>query len=175
MVVSKETSEVSRKREFFLTVIMGGLFIGQIALCIVAFNNAHLDMIMYLGWVVLLIAFLLGGSARRTFEAKGGAEGQESWLETQNLVDSGVYAAIRHPIYLCFMLIIVSFMMIAQHWLSVFLGIPLLAFLYFGTMKAEERHNLKKFGEAYRDYMKRVPRINIVLGIIQIMRKKDSV
>lgn len=34
-------------------------------------------------------------------------------------------------------------------------------------MMEEEKRNLEKFGDAYRDYMKRVPRVNLVVGIIR--------
>jgi len=40
-------------------------------------------------------------------------------------------------------------------------------------MIEEEKRNIEKFGDAYRDYMKRVPRINLIAGIIkQISRRK---
>jgi protein-S-isoprenylcysteine O-methyltransferase Ste14 len=172
--MSKDAPEVAERKESPLTVVMWGLFIGQVILCIVAFNYADLDVIMYLGWVTLVAAFLLGWMAQRTFVEKGGAKGEERWVETHNLVDTGIYAAIRHPIYLCMMLIAISFMMISQHWLSILLGVPILVYLYFGAMIAEEKINLEKFGDPYRDYMRRVPRMNIVLGIIRLMRKKTG-
>ncbi|OFV67902.1 MAG: hypothetical protein SCAL_001277 [Candidatus Syntrophoarchaeum caldarius] len=42
-------------------------------------------------------------------------------------------------------------------------------------MIEEERGNIEKFGDAYRDYMKRVPRINLIAGIIrQIHSKREK-
>ena len=39
-------------------------------------------------------------------------------------------------------------------------------------MIEEEKGNIEKFGDAYRDYMKRVPRINLIAGIIKQIRSK---
>jgi len=40
-------------------------------------------------------------------------------------------------------------------------------------MIEEEKRNIEKFGNAYKDYMKKVPRINLIAGIIkQINRRK---
>ena len=39
-------------------------------------------------------------------------------------------------------------------------------------MIEEERRNVEKFGNAYRDYMRRVPRINLIAGITRRMRSK---
>jgi len=38
----------------------------------------------------------------------------------------------------------------------------------------EEKMNVEKFGEAYRDYMRRVPRINLLAGIAKSMRERKS-
>jgi len=35
------------------------------------------------------------------------------------------------------------------------------------AMIEEEKRNIEKFGDAYRDYMKRVPRINLTAGIMR--------
>jgi hypothetical protein len=42
-------------------------------------------------------------------------------------------------------------------------------------MIEEEKRNMEKFGDAYKDYMKRVPRINLLTGITrQMHRKKEN-
>ena len=53
------------------------------------------------------------------------------------------------------------------HWLFLVLGIPGTIILYWGT-KEEEKRLVKQFGEDYVEYTKRVPRMNIVLGIIRL-------
>ena len=41
-------------------------------------------------------------------------------------------------------------------------------------MHMEERNNIQKFGEDYERYMQRVPRINAILGLIRLMRRRDG-
>jgi protein-S-isoprenylcysteine O-methyltransferase Ste14 len=106
-----------------------------------------------------------------SFEEKGGAQEGEGWLRTSVVVDSGVYAVVRHPMYLSFMLLIVALMLISQHWLSVIFGLPIVVFLYLG-MRVEEQSNIKKFGDDYTRYMDRVPRMNFLVGLVRLLRRK---
>jgi protein-S-isoprenylcysteine O-methyltransferase Ste14 len=62
-------------------------------------------------------------------------------------------------------------MFITQHWASVVLGIPAMALVYLDLLKADQRL-IEKFGDAYRRYMERVPRVNFVAGIIQLARHR---
>lgn len=38
--------------------------------------------------------------------------------------------------------------------------------------KKEERFNLRKWGDEYRQYMKEVPRFNFILGIWRLAKRK---
>ena len=46
------------------------------------------------------------------------------------------------------------------------IGAILIILLWFAVIE-EEKRNIEKFGDAYRDYMKRVPRINPIAGIVR--------
>jgi protein-S-isoprenylcysteine O-methyltransferase Ste14 len=59
------------------------------------------------------------------------------------------------------------------HWLFVVLGVPGILVLYFSTMM-EEKRLIKQFGDEYLDYMKSVPRINIIQGIFQQLRQQPG-
>jgi len=87
-----------------------------------------------------------------------------------DLVESGIYAFVRHPEFLGHMLIIFALVIISQHWISLIIGVILIILLCFAMIE-EEKRNIEKFGEAYKDYMKRVPRINLLLGIMRKMRE----
>jgi len=63
-------------------------------------------------------------------------------------------------------LIISALILMTQHWISLIIGLMLIGLLS-SAMVMEERENLEKFGDAYRDYMERVPRINLPAGIIK--------
>ena len=107
-----------------------------------------------------------------SFEEKGGAQEGESWLATAVVVDSGVYAVVRHPMYLSFTLLVLALMLISQHWLSIILGIPVMVFLYLG-MRVEEQSSIKKFGDDYISYMDRVPRMNFLAGVIRLLQRRE--
>jgi len=65
-------------------------FIGQIVLCVLFYNWAGLDWLLYLGWAILAVGLLLGTMACRALKKKGEATEKESWLATKVVVDSGV-------------------------------------------------------------------------------------
>lgn len=170
--VSEQTTTRTKKRELVETSIFGLLFVGQIVICVLFYNSAGLGFLVYLGWALLAVGFFsLGGPARKAFHHRGGAKNRKEWLQTQQLVESGIYAVIRHPMYLGFMVYVAALMLIAQHWLSVLLGGPVLVYLY-PSMRAEERINLEKFGRDYRDYMQRVPRMNVLVGLFRLALRK---
>ena len=43
--------------------------------------------------------------------------------------------------------------------------------VYVDLLKADERL-VEKFGDAYRGYMERVPRVNAVAGLIRLVRQR---
>jgi protein-S-isoprenylcysteine O-methyltransferase Ste14 len=160
-------------KDLIFSSVGGILFIGQIVLCFVFYNWAGLNVLSYLGWIILAVAIVLGWRARVSFEEKGGAQEGESWLRTLVVVDSGVYTVVRHPMYLSFMLLILALMLISQHWLSVIFGIPIVIFLYL-AMGVEERSNIERFGDDYIRYMDRVPRMNFLVGGIRLLQRRKA-
>jgi len=88
-------------------------------------------------------------------------------------IQSGLYAYVRHPEFLGHMLIIISLISMAQHPISIAIGSVLILLLCIEIME-EEKRNIEKFGEVYKDYMRRVPRINLLAGIIKSIRERKS-
>lgn len=72
------------------------------------------------------------------------------------LATTGVYARIRHPQYVAFMLIMFGFVL---QWPTVLTLImfPILTVVYVRLAKREEREALAEFGESYRRYMEQTP------------------
>jgi protein-S-isoprenylcysteine O-methyltransferase Ste14 len=144
-----------------------------IVIVFVFYNYHSLDFLVYAGWILLVfsvvIIFLAGGEFRK----KGGAIKGESIVHTTVLVDSGVYAVVRHPQYLGFMMFVLALVLMSQHWLSVISGV-LGSVLFYKDVLREERMSVEKFGDDYRRYMERVPRMNFLLGIIRRFRKSET-
>lgn len=158
-------------KDVALYFVLGLLFIGQIILCIIFYNWANLDWLLYLGFATLVGSFLVGGMSRRAFEEKGEAPDRKRWLQTTVVVDSGIYAVVRHPMYLSGILIIFALMLISQHWLSAIFGVPIMVYFYV-SMRSEEKSNIEKFGDDYKAYMQRVPRMNFLLGVARLPRSR---
>lgn len=73
------------------------------------------------------------------------------------LVTRGIYRWIRHPLYTIGSSFIVSFGMMADNWFITAFGI--LAFILMASRTPKEEANLiEKFGDEYREYMKRTGR-----------------
>ena len=158
-------------KDAILYSFLGILFVGQVVLCFLFYNWANLDVLLYMGWATLAASQVLGMMSRAAFQTKGRAAEGASWLQTTVVVDSGIYSIVRHPMYLSGICLILALILISQHWLSPIFGIPTIVFFYL-SMPQEEQSNIQKFGNDYVAYMKRVPRMNLILGIIRLLRRQ---
>ena len=157
-------------KDIILYLFLGILFVGQVFLCFISYNGAGLDFVLYIGWAVFAFSIILGWLSRLAFEEKGKSPEGKSFIHTTVVVESGIYAVVRHPMYLSGVLLFVSLVLISQHWLSLIFSIPVIVYFYIGTC-SEERSSIKKFGDTYIAYMQRVPRMNLLLGIFRFWRR----
>ena len=72
------------------------------------------------------------------------------------LAMTGPYSVIRHPQYAGFILIMVGFLLQWPTILTLAM-FPVLVWMYIHLARLEEREAIAEFGDAYKDYMKRVP------------------
>jgi protein-S-isoprenylcysteine O-methyltransferase Ste14 len=109
-----------------------------------------------------------------TFPKKGNVLKGKSYMHTTQLVDTGIYAVVRHPQYIGGILaIFVATLLLYPHWLFAVLGISGAAILYWST-KPEDKRLVERFGDNYLAYMQRVPRMNLIRGIIRVWRSQRS-
>jgi protein-S-isoprenylcysteine O-methyltransferase Ste14 len=99
-------------------------------------------------------------------QSKDGA----TYMQTGAVADRGLYAITRHPQYLGYVLLAGGFALLSQHWLAVLLAVLGATFFYLQAMR-EERYCLAQFGEPYEQYIRRVPRFNIMLGLMRLLRR----
>jgi protein-S-isoprenylcysteine O-methyltransferase Ste14 len=159
--------------DMFLMSIETVFFMAQVVLCTLFYNFLELRWLLYLGWAAFMFAMVLGLRARVAFQTKGQSREGESWLHTRTVVATGVYSVLRHPMYLSFMLISLSLVLLSQHWLNAVLGAIVMGLLYH-DMCREEKSNLERFGDQYRRYMEQVPRMNFVAGIIRLRQSRHA-
>lgn len=125
-----------------------------------------------IGWVVWTIGMVLVMAPIVIFPRRGGVTKGKSFVHTTRLVDTGIYAVVRHPQYLGGILsIFIATLLFYPHWLFVVLGIPGAVILYWST-REEEKRLIKRLGNDYRVYMQRVPRMNLILGIIRLLSRQ---
>ena len=83
--------------------------------------------------------------------------------QQHQLVTSGPYRWVRHPLYTVGSSMFIAFGMMADNWFIAALGV--LAFIGMAIRTPKEEANLiEKFGDEYREYMKRTGRFFPRLG-----------
>jgi protein-S-isoprenylcysteine O-methyltransferase Ste14 len=156
---------------YILASIAGVLTVAQIILAFFL-RRPGPEAVEWVGWICLWTSAIFGWLPIITFRRKGGVPQGQSYVKTTVLVDTGIYAIVRHPQGgTAWLLINLGVMLIAQHWSSVILGLVSMVLAYADTLKADQRC-IEKFGDAYRGYMERVPRVNFVAGIIRLVRRR---
>jgi protein-S-isoprenylcysteine O-methyltransferase Ste14 len=156
-----------------LSTITTILFISQII--IGSYLLSEVSQIKFLAYVgVLLYVFsgvVFGMLPVFEFRKKGGLLKGQSYIHTTKLVDTGIYSIVRHPQYVTFILFAIAGMLLFQHWIVIMLSIPVIPLTYFDLINAD-KNAIKKFGDNYKTYMKKVPRANFLLGLLKLIQMK---
>ena len=173
--MKKSKNNSLSRNEIILGCIYSPLIILQFILFFFFYYNHYgLDLLTYLGWFIWALSIIFGFLPIYTFHKLGGVSKGKSYVNTTKLVDTGVYSIVRHPQYLAGLLLITALALLSQHWLSVTAGIFAFIALYLDTSNADPKL-IQKFGNDYRKYMERVPRLNFIQGIIKkLLRKNDE-
>jgi protein-S-isoprenylcysteine O-methyltransferase Ste14 len=79
--------------------------------------------------------------------------------EGHNIVDSGVYKYIRHPMYSAILILVICQALLLNNYIAGLSGLISFGILYIFRVKKEEQMMLSEFGEQYRKYMQRTKRI----------------
>jgi len=154
---------------FLLSSIASVLTIAQIILAFFL-HGCESEALKWAGWICIWISGIFGILPIITFRKKGSVARGESYMKTSVLVDTGIYAIVRHPQGgTAWMLINLGIMLIAGHWTSVILGLVSMVLVYADTFKSDQ-YLIGKFGDVYKRYMERVPRMNFAAGIIRLVR-----
>ena len=103
--------------------------------------------------------------------SKGQVPRGEAFVDTEELVDTGIYALVRHPLYLGWILMYLVILLFNPNWILAIIGILGIACVYLFT-RQEDQLLVAKFGEPYRRYMQTVPRLNLLAGIFRRLRDR---
>ena len=126
------------------------------------------------GWVVWSFGMVLVLAPIVLFPRRGGVPKGKSFVNTTRLVDTGIYAVVRHPqytggIYAIFLTTLLWY----PRWLFALLGV-IGTILTLITTKEEDKRLIEKFGAEYINYMQRVPGMNIFWGIVRAWRRRTE-
>ncbi len=121
------------------------------------------------GVFVLLLAGVFIFGPFYLLAKHGGAKDDQTYMQARIVVDRGLHAITRHPQYLGYIFLACGFALLSQRMVAVLLAIVGATFFHLQAVR-EERYCLAQLGEPYEQYLRRVPRFNIVLGIMRLSR-----
>ena len=157
-------------KDRFLYYVAGALLVLAYSLLWFLDTPAGVQLLRYIGGGILVVGIILIILPRFVFRSKGKPEKGRDWTETTVVVDTGIYAVVRHPLYLGWLLMYVALILLSQHWLTAIIGIPGMVCVYL-ISRQEDQRLIEKFGADYKDYMQKVPRMNLLAGIIRQVRR----
>ena len=114
----------------------------------------------WIGAAVTAAGLLFSAWARRLLGANW--SGSVAIMERHELIQSGPYSRIRHPIYTGMLLAFAGSAIALGQWRGV-LAVVLVAVALWRKLRIEEAWLLREFGEAYADYRRRTSALVPVL------------
>lgn len=136
-------------------------------------NPVYNKELWFSGWIICIIGLVLLFLPMFIFRSKGKVIKKSNWTETTVLVDTGIYSIVRHPLYLGWLFMYFAIVFWSQHYLTIIIGGAGVICVYL-ISRQEDQQLIKKFGDDYLDYMKKVPRMNFLLGIVQLIRRRNK-
>ena len=107
--------------------------------------------VQILSWILLIFSAYIAVAGYLLLKRKGKPD--SNFENTSILVKSGIYAYIRHPLYLSILLLGTGVMLKEPGQYQIVLAVINMITIYL-TARIEEMEMIKKFGDEYRSYMK---------------------
>jgi protein-S-isoprenylcysteine O-methyltransferase Ste14 len=164
---------MKKKAWFWLSNIVWPIFIAQYILAFFVYRLPGWPPLQVVGWGIWVISVIFGIAPIIILGRRGAVPKGKSYVSTTQLVDTSLYAIVRHPQYLAGILLNIALMLLAQHVVVILLGLASAVLLYIDIQDAD-REGIEKFGETYRAYMQRVPQVNFLLGLWRLIRRRPS-
>ena len=124
------------------------------------------------GWALFALSAVLGWAPIFTFRRREHLAKGRSYIHTTELVATGLYAIVRHPQYHAWDLLALAVICVTQHW-GVYVAGGISIVVNHLTMIKADRDLVEKFGDSYREYMKRVTRWNLLVGLCRWARQRS--
>ena len=129
------------------------------------FVNPAFHLVTLVAGVLLLRLVMRASRHTGRLLARMGREGDIPRMETNKLVTTGVYGCMRHPMHFGLLFFPWSVALILGSPSFILFIAPLeMLFMVVMIKLVEEPEAIRKFGDAYREYQKRVPMFNLRPG-----------
>jgi len=115
----------------------------------------------------LIFIFLAMGFLRFT----GRVEKGKDFTHTTTVVTDGIYAIVRHPLYLGWLLLYPAVIFLSQNWLVTIIGCSG-SICMVQIARLDDASLIEKFGDSYISYLESVPQLNFIAGILNLLKKK---
>jgi len=132
-------------------------------------------ILSFLPGIILLRLVLQASRNTGRFLARIGREGNLPRFETNRLVTSGYYACMRHPMHfgLLFFPLSIAFISGSVSFI-LFIAPAEMVFMIVMIKFIEEPEAIRKFGQEYLDYKKRVPMFSLKWNCIKPLVGKEQ-
>lgn len=130
-----------------------------------------LPVLRVLGWAVWTCAIALIWASMISPRSKAIPQQRDDQSCASITFRGGIYAIVRHPRYLGWLLLYVAVIMLAQHWLALICAIPGIVCMCL-ISRVEDRRLVYKLGPAYEQYMRCVPTLNPLTGLARLLRDR---
>ena len=130
-----------------------GIMFTLIILVSTVWGGGNIAPLVYVGLALYVPAAAFVIASFITLRHKGKPE--SGWEPTTELIEGGVYKIIRHPLYFGCALFTVGLVFIIQSIPATILGLVALFCFIMASIK-EDAFNIEKFGDPYREHVKRV-------------------
>jgi len=166
-----ESETIRRRRESTLLLAGRALVALPLLLAVLAYLVnprwmawASLALPLWARWVGVVLGLLTVPVAHWVFRSLGRNVSETVLTKHHHeLVTSGPYRWIRHPLYTTGITLVLAIGLMAASWFILLFGCIVLAAIRLVVVPLEERELVTKFGRAYREYMQRtgglLPRI----------------
>lgn len=138
---------------WFLSALLLGALIDDRVYRLLIFQN---DKWRWIGVVVAVLGIALVAIGRRTMIKHG--TNVNPTQPTTAIVETGPFRFTRNPLYVGITLAYVGFSFLLDTWWSLFLLVPVWIVMHLFVVRREEAYLKRKFGDAYRNYCRRVRR-----------------
>ena len=161
-----------KKRKFSgVSLVASILFVTQYFLAFFVYKLPGLSVLQWLGWGIWVLSVIFGIAPIFILRSRGGVAKGQSYVKTTQLVDTSLYAIVRHPQFLSAVGITFFSAVLfpagqwgtgaGQTWIitETFANWAMFTVSLWVLSIIEDRELARHFGDGYREYAGRVPRI----------------